>query len=198
MPRSGRCESAPFSVRWRRYSLLFALVACGCAHAQAPEDALHRFYAWVLAHPSRGLPSPSARAELANVLSRELVESLAAASAMQAKCVDAAPAGDKPLIVEGDLFVGNYEGATEVVYGRQNRSGDTVMVESDLLYVDNRFPKAHEHRAVHWKDRVELRFVDGRWIVADVHFQRNRTLLSNLEDYVAEGMRSCGKTGQSR
>ena len=179
--------------------LLCILVAASApAQARTPDDALHLFYAWVLAHPSRGLPSPSERAELARVLSSELIALLESASRTEAKCVDAAPKGEKPLIVEGDLFVGNYEGATEVVYGQPHRKGDSVTVESDLLYVDNRFPKAHRHRAVHWKDRLEIRSTGARWSVVDVHFERDRTLISTLKDYVAEGTRSCVKPGHSR
>jgi len=93
--------------------------------------------------------------------------------------------------VEGDLFVGNYEGATEIAYGTPRRDGDTVLVESDLAYVDQRFPKAHKHRAVAWKDRVEIRLVGKRWVVEDVRFSRDRTLIGTLEAYIAEGRRAC-------
>ena len=176
-----------------------ALIAvCTSAQAQSPDESLRVFYSWVLAHPSRGLPSAGERMELAKVLSPALIESLKTASETQAKCVEAAPKGDKPYIVEGDLFVGNHEGATEVVYGKPQRNADTVVVESDLLYIDSRFPKAHRHRAVAWRDRVEMRLVGGRWYVADVHFQPKRSLLATLKSYVAEGLRTCGAPDRSK
>src|SRR5262249_57806059 len=49
---------------------------------------------------SRGLPSAKERVELAKMLSPEVMKLLKAASAMEAKCVRAAPKGEKPLIVE--------------------------------------------------------------------------------------------------
>jgi len=167
------------------------VAVCASAQAQTPEDSLYAFYAWVLAHPSLGLPASSERTALAALLSPTLIRLLESASATQAKCVESTPRGDKPLIVEGDLFVGNYEGATEIAYGTPRRDGDTVLVESDLAYVDQRFPKAHKHRAVAWKDRVEIRLVGKRWVVEDVRFSRDRTLIGTLEAYIAEGRRAC-------
>ena len=132
------------------------------------------------------------------MLSASLIESLEAASAMEAKCVAAAPKGDKPHIIEGDLFVGNHEGATEVAYGKLRREGDTAFAESDLVYVDGRFPKAHRHRAVAWKDRVEMRRVGDHWQVTDIRFAGNRTLAQTLKAYMAEGARTCGKPDQNK
>lgn len=180
-----------------RVLLLLALVA-PCAFAQVPMDTVRVFYSWVLAHPSRGLPSGGERAQLAKVLSPRLIRLLEQASEMEGKCIARAPKGDKPLIIEGDLFVGNYEGATEVVYGEPRRSGDRVTVESDLFYVDNRFPKAHKHRAVAWRDRIEMRLLADGWYVDDVHFQRDRTLAAALQAYLAEGKRSCMGSGSAQ
>ena len=174
--------------------MLFALLAaCAQARAQSSEDVLHVFYSWVLSHPSRGLPSAGERTELAKVLSPALIESLRVASEIEAKCIEAAPKDDKPYIVEGDLFVGNYEGATEVAYGKPRLDGDRAIIESDLVHVDNRFPKAHKHRVVAWRDGVELRRVDGRWRVEDVRFSAERSLLATLKSYAAEGKRMCDK-----
>jgi len=170
-----------------------ALIFCAClqAAAQNPEDTVQRFYAWALAHPSRALPSPAERVQLAKVLSPQLVALLKSAAETEAKCVRSTPKSDKPLLVEGDLFVGNYEGATEVVYGPPRRHGDTLAVESDLFYVDRRFPKAHPHRTIAWKDRVELRRIDGHWYVEDIRFARDRSLAASLNAYIEAGARSC-------
>jgi len=161
------------------------------ADATPPDASLHAFYAWVLAHPSHGLPSAKERAELAKTLSPAVMKLLKAASEMEAKCVRAAPKGEKPLIVEGDLFVGNYEGATEIAYGEPRREGDRVVVESNLMDVDKRFPKAHKNRAIAWKDSVELTQIDGRWYVDDVRFAENRSLVGNLKEYIDDAGQSC-------
>lgn len=174
------------------FSIFIAAVSTQAAE-QAPEDAVRVFYAWALAHPSRGLPSPKERAQLANVLSPDIIQLLKSASDTEDKCVKAAAKGDKPLLIEGDLFVGNYEGATEVAYRDLRRKGDSVVVDADLIYVDTRFPKGHKHRAVAWRDRLELRLVGDRWYVQDVQFPKNRSLVAALKAYIEEGSRSCTK-----
>ena len=174
-------------------SAFMTLVWSAPAGAQAPEDAARTFYAWVLAHPSRALPLAKERAQLARILSPQLIQLLKEASDTEARCVKAAPKDEKPNIIEGDLFVGNYEGATEVAYGKAQRNGDIVLIETDLLYVDRRFPRAHKHRAVAWKDRLELRLAGDRWLVHDVTFQRDKSLVVALKEYIADGSQSCGK-----
>ncbi len=160
---------------------------------QTPEGAAHEFYSWGLAHPSLGLPSPKQRTQLAKFLSPQLVQLLKEASDTEKRCVKAAPKGEKPNVIEGDLFVGNYEGATEVAYGNPQRDGESVVVESDLLYIDSRFPKSHKHRAIAWKDRLELQLAGTRWLVQDVKFQQGRSLAAGLKEYIAEGAQSCVK-----
>jgi hypothetical protein len=170
-------------------ALLVALPAR--ADVRSPEGAMHEFYAWVLAHPSSALPSSGQRIRLARFLSPQLIQLLKDAAETQARCVKAAPRGEKPNVMEGDLFVGNYEGATEVAYGIPHPEGGGAVVESDLLYIDARFPKAHRHRAIAWKDRLELQRVEGRWLVNDVKFQQGRSFAAGLNDYITEGARSC-------
>jgi hypothetical protein len=176
-----------------RLAVAAALLGLASAptHAETAEHTSHAFYAWVLAHPWRAIPSPKERAQLSELLSPELSRSLRLAADMEARCVKAAPKGEKPWIVEGDLFVGNLEGASEVAYGEAHPEGDAVVVDMDLMYVDRRFPKAHKHRTVAWKDRLELRNADGHWRVSDVRFSGGRSLRQELQSYLDEGARSC-------
>jgi hypothetical protein len=167
------------------------LATAARADAPAPEQTVRAFYSWVLAHPSRGLPSSKERALLTSFLSPQLVQLLKEAADTQARCVKASPKGEKPNIIEGDLFVGNYEGATEVAYGNAEREGEIVVVESKLFYLDPRFPKAHRHRAIAWTDRLQLRLTGIRWLVQDVTFQPDRSLAEGLREYITEGARSC-------
>jgi hypothetical protein len=163
------------------------------AEVQTPDGTVREFYSWVLAHPASALPSAKQRLKLAKFLSPELVQLLKDASDTEAQCVKAAPKGEKPNLVEGDLFVGNYEGASEVAYGTLQRDGDRAVIESDLMYIDSRFPKAHKHRAVAWKDRLELQQAGTRWLVRDVAFRQGRTLAAGLKEYRADGDRSCAR-----
>jgi len=163
------------------------------ADVQTPENAMRAFYSWVLAHPSTSLPLPKERTQLAKILSPELVQLLKEASDTEVRCVKVARTGDKPDILEGSLFVGNYEGATEVAYGNPRRDGEVVFVEANLIYIDSRFPKAHKHRAVAWKDRLELHLIGTRWLVQDVKFQQEKSLAAGLKEYITESARSCLK-----
>ena len=128
---------------------------------------------------------------LSSFLSPQLVQLLKEAADTQARCVKASPKGEKPNVIEGDLFVGNYEGATEVAYGNPKREGEIVVVEARLFYLDPRFPKAHRHRAIAWTDRLQLQLAGNRWLVQDVQFQQDRSLAAGLRQYIAEGVRSC-------
>jgi len=159
---------------------------------RAPEDTVRAFYTWVIAHPSSALPAPRTRAPLMPLLSPELARWISEAMATEARCVKAAPKNEKPLIVEGDIFVGNYEGASEVAYGALRRDGEVAEIEADLMYVDRRHAKAHRHRAVAWKDTLDLRLVGERWLVQNVRYAQGNSLSANLQAYIAEGARVCG------
>ena len=177
------------SIAWIGFALLLAAPAR--AEGEALENAVRGFYSWVLAHPSISLPSARQRVQLAKILSPELIQLLKEASDMEARCVKAAPKDEKPLILEGNLFVGNLEGATEVAYRLPASANAVVRVDADLIYVDTRFPKGHKFRAVAWKDRLELHQAGARWLVQDIKFQNDRSLAGGLKEYLADGAHSC-------
>ncbi len=129
---------------------------------------------------------------MSELLSSELTRLLSEAAQTEARCIKATAVGDKPYVHEGDLFVGNHEGATEVAYGESHLSADTASLEVHLIYVDPRFPKAHAFRAVAWSDTVELRRLDGRWFVTDVKFSQGQSLAMGLQSYIAMAAQYCG------
>ncbi len=157
-----------------------------------PADTVRRFYAWVLAHPGQALPSAAQRQQLAQVLTPSLLQLLKTTSQTEARCLRDLAKGDKPDIVEGDVFVSHYEGATEVAYDEvQTEGDDQAIAQVQLTSIDTRFPKAHPHRAVVWRDTVVLRREGGRWWVQDVQFVDRPSLVASLNDYVEAGDRSC-------
>ena len=160
--------------------------------AKTPEEAAQGFYAWVLAHPMWSLSSNRDRGRLEALLAPEIVKRLRDAAATEQRCVRAAPKNEKPLNVEGDIFVGNYEGATEASYGRVRIDGETAQIDANLMYIDRRFPKAHPHRAVAWHDALDLRLVDGAWRIQNVRYEQGRSLALALQGYIEEGARVCG------
>lgn len=177
----------------------FAFILAGPSHAWAespsPRHTLEHFYRWVLDHPGAALPNARGRAQLAPLLSPQLVGLLKDAAGTEARCHQTVRKDHKPLILEGDLFVGNHEGATEVAYGTTSQLDNGMLsMTMTLLYVDKRFPKAKLSRTVSWVDKVRLRQEErGRWLVHDIVFGQagDRSLVNGLQAYIAEGAKIC-------
>lgn len=172
--------------------LALGLLLSGARAETGPvETAARNYYQLVLGAASFGLPEPALRKKLEGVLSRDLLTLLDQAARMEQQCIRAAAKDEKPLVLEGDLFVGNYEGATEVAYGQKREMGHEASVEVDLVYLDTRFPRAHPHRALVWRDRLRLGRQEGQWRVVDVDFAEQNSLRKALLSYLEEGRRGC-------
>ncbi len=178
-----------------RYALLLPLALLLALPARAadpaPDATVQAFYAWVLDHPSLGIPNAEDRAKLAPLLAPQLVQLLEQASATEAQCLKTVQDGDKPDVYEGDLFAGTYEGATDVAFHKAVGKGGLATADIDLIYIDARFPRADQNRAYVWKNTIELRKAGDRWWVQNIRFSRKETLVSVLRDYIAQGARSC-------
>lgn len=161
------------------------------ARAAAVQELAQRYYAWLLTHPGLTLPNAQERTELAQFLTPGLVALLAGAEVAEERCTKAAVAGEKPFVLEGSLLLGNYEGATEVAYGSLTLNGQTARLVTELVYVDERFAKAHRHRAVTWREQMELRQGQEGWRIHDVHWDAKRSLLTTLRNYLAQAGRNC-------
>lgn len=178
-------------------SLLLASAAARCETAEpssAAEATARTFYAWVLAHPSAGLPTPEQLAELQPLLSPQLHASLQAAATAEADCERSTAAGDKPLMIEGDLFVGLYEGASEVALGAATVDGELADVPATLIHLDTRFERTHPHRLFVWQDRLQLARAAGRWQVVDIHPGTGDSLQATLDSFIALADRECRKS----
>lgn len=161
------------------------------ADTAQPMDTVQAFYGTVLDNTTGGLPSDNILAQLDTIITPELIAVLKSAATTQAACIKAALPDEKPLLIEGDVFTGNYEGAVEVAYGELAVTDSSAHLVNTLLYTDSHFAKAHKFRAVTWQDTLELSLVDGRWLVADIVLSGKRSLLADLEAYIAEGKTEC-------
>jgi hypothetical protein len=97
----------------------------------------------------------------------------------------------KPPIWEGNIFVGNYEGATEVAYGEPHVDGREAMIGVDLVSVMTNFTRGDRRRSVFWRDRVKLRKEKRGWLVADVIRNESGSLTDELRKYVNDEGREC-------
>lgn len=161
------------------------------AAAADAETAARNFYAWVLSHPSAGIPGAEELEQLRPLLSAELVTRLQTAAMAQGDCERSVAADEKPLMLEGDLFVGSYEGASEVALGSVSVDDERADVSATLIYLDPRFALAHPHRAVVWQDRLQLARESGSWRVADVHPGTGDNLRATLESFIEQSGREC-------
>lgn len=175
--------------------LLLAPIVRGDSHTAAvPNDAeavARTFYAWVLGHPSTGIPAADELKQLQPLLSTALVDHLQAAALAQRDCERSAAADEKPLMLEGDLFVGSYEGASEVVLGAVSVDGEQADVSATLIYLDPRFALAHPHRTILWQDRLQLIRENGSWRVADIHPGTGDNLKATLASFIEQAGEEC-------
>ncbi|MDP5240075.1 hypothetical protein Q9Q94_11065 [Uliginosibacterium sp. 31-16] len=172
-------------------ALLSLALPAGAADKHPAQQHAQAYYTWVLKHPGTALPSPKERTQLGKLLAPELITLLQQASAAEKQCVKTTPAGDKPFVLEGDLFTGNYEGASEVSYGELRLEGAQAVIPANLVLIDPRFPKAHPFRTLVWQDELNLQESAGQWRVRDVKFRDGGSLRQVLQDYLLNAEESC-------
>jgi hypothetical protein len=185
-----------------RACLLMLLTVLGSLSAHAAtkqwemtaqrESTTQAFYGWVLSHRASSLPSPAERKQLAAFMDPAFIDLLRETSAAEQRCIAVTPIGNKGDIFEGSLFVGNFEGATEVAYGATRRKGRNAYVDVALMYTEQRFPKGHKYRSVAWHDRLKLSFDGHRWWVSDVIRGKTKSLSDELKKYIVEDSMHCG------
>ena len=164
--------------------ILYAVLGSLSAHAATKqwetvtqrESTTQAFYGWVLSHRATAGPSPVERKQLAAFMEPALIERLRETAAVEQRCIAATPIGNKGNIFEGSLFVGSFEGATEVAYGATRRKRRNAYVDVALMYTDQRFPKGRKYRSFVWHDRLKLSFDGHRWWVSDVIREKTQSL----------------------
>jgi hypothetical protein len=132
------------------------------------EGIVRGFYAFVLSRKPSGLPDPAEQEQVKKYLSPQLSDLLATAWTAERACAGNTPPDLKPPQFEGAQFVGNHEGANDVDVGDVRVRGGRATVESRLVYVDERYAKAHAWRTRIWTDRLKLSTASGRWAIDDV------------------------------
>jgi len=182
---------------------ILALQACvaprlgATGEAEATEHVfttVEPFYSWVLTHRFVSLPSEKERSELTDFLMPELIQLMKDAEEMERRCVKSAAEGDKPMIFEGALLVGNYEGAMEVAYEEPTMDKQIkgmVILPVTLTYINEYSPKASRFRAISWNDELELHRKEGKWLVNNIKFPHGTSLRSTLQNYINTARREC-------
>lgn len=175
------------------------LSAQGVAGTSSPDDVAQEFYSWILSQPDvgSGLPTAKEQERLTTFFSPALLHLLETASAMEKRCIENNTPGDKPHIIEGNVFVGHYEGATEIIVGKSRNEGKNSIVESRLFSIDARFPKSHKHRVYTWVDQLIINQYGDKWLVSNIKFEAGESLVSFLDEYLKTGAEWCDASSAS-
>ena len=163
------------------------------AGASTPDEVAREFYSWALSQPGAGsgLPTEKEKERLTELFSSGLIQLLEAAIAMEKRCIEANAPGDKPYTIEGNILVGNYEGATEVIVGEPRNEKKNIIVESRLFSVDSQFQKSHKHRVITWIDQLVINRDGNKWVISNIKFETGRTLSGSLDEYLKNGAKWC-------
>jgi hypothetical protein len=160
----------------------------GAATVAAPADRVSSFLRAYRRLGFSGLPNAREERALAPYLSPRLREMMARAQAEQTRFAAANP-GEKPPLVEGDLFSSLFEGPTSFTVGETRSEGGRAVVTVVFSYAD----PVSKPPPFSWKDHFLLVQIGGRWLLDDVEylggwgFAQKGRLAEALED-VARGM----------
>ncbi len=161
--------------------------------ANDPLSTLAAFFAEVKQAKISALPQTAELARLRTYLTQDLLTLLQQAQHAEQVCIAAAAPGDKPSIIEGDLFSGNVDGYTEVAYGKVTVSANHARVALSFMNIDQRFPHAHPFRSFVWPAEAVLQRnrQNTAWLISDLRFFSRRSLGHDLRDYLATAKRDC-------
>ena len=171
-------------------SLLSFILISGSLSAQTPaesgQETAREFYGWVLNNPTVSLPSATQTHSLFALLSKNLLDLMEQARALETQCIKHTATDEKPPIFEGALLVDNYEGASEMLMGETKIKRAEASIQSQLFSIAPRFPKAHPDRVYSWTDTLKLTNTQGHWVISDILRKNKSSLITELNDYLKE------------
>jgi hypothetical protein len=165
--------------------LFILLMACAPVHAADSADAAaHRYYTYLMQRGHGSTPFPAGSLDaMRRLLSPQLADLLARASAAQAQCVATTPDGVKPLLLEGPVFFGSDgAGATSYRFRAWRRNGGSASVEVDLT-LDFKYPGGGG-MFDRWRDRLLLERSGTHWQVSEVVLDTAHPLSVRLRDFI--------------
>ena len=115
------------------------------------------------------------------LLSSSLAAAIQSAEDLEQRSREAVKASDfptdKPLILEGELFSGLYEGFTSYQIVSEALDGERATV--DVLFTN-------QHYNISWTDRVEMVREDGGWKIDDIRYLDKKTAALGLRDVLRD------------
>ena len=165
--------------------LLAVLLLAGArlAGAAAP-DPVAGLYEWVVSDYRGGLPDAGERRRLAHWLAPSLLRLLRSASTHETRCIRAAEPGEKPRMIEGNLFSGDQEPSSRFHAHAAQEIAGRRWQQVELIWVPD--PASHQKEPFVTRVRVRLRRHDGGWRIDDIVYRDGRALSTALAGYVLE------------
>jgi hypothetical protein len=155
----------------RRWLLVGALVIPVAAYGQQPTDVVGEFYRMVL-HPTKPEIASPRFSAIRPLLGQELADALNAFNAYEKACARLVPPDVKPHMVDQNLFIQIPDGAQRLLATSQQLHGDVAHVSATLAYDD-----------LQWTDTVLLRKTRGRWVILNIKWQDDWSLIKRLAEF---------------
>jgi hypothetical protein len=154
------------------------------AKQPTPVTVARQFYRWNIEYNNDdlGLPSEKQLEPIAGLLDPTLSRALHQTKTVESCVIKATPAGNKPDLFEGRLFVNNYDGIDRINSLKVSARNNTATITASLSLQSSA-----------WVDRLKLHKKSGQWLIVDIEFESKigKKLTNILSSYVQKYRSTC-------
>jgi hypothetical protein len=136
-----------------------------CAETESPKDVVKNFYTSHLKTNASGLPDEKDLETLKPFLTSKLNSMFVKALDEQNNFIKKYP-GEKPPLIEGDLFSSFFEGPTTFNIADSKMKNDSAIVYVNFTYSDS----LNSDKPFKWHDAVDLILENGKWKICDIEY----------------------------
>lgn len=146
------------------------LLFIGCSENKNISDCVNGFYA---KHLTKNDYRESDKSKLSSELI-QLIEKAKVKEKEEAEKLKTANSTDKPLLIEGDIFTSNYEGATACEISRINETGNNAIATMS-------FKNSQAQPALEWNDDIHLLKEGDTWKIDNIVYGKKSSGASDLK-----------------
>jgi hypothetical protein len=153
----------------------------------SPEAVATAFTVWEIDVASDGTQTEEQLRPVRELLSDELHALLLAVERRENECIAVAPADEKPVMLDGNIFHRYVEGASALDGVQASVKGGEARVQLQLRYVDANAAADSPHRVIEWQETLLLRHQQRQWRIVDIEFEPGLTLVDGLNAFLEAG-----------
>ncbi len=150
--------------------ILLGASSIACAE-QSPSQVVAEFYHWAM-HPAENELAMPDFDPVRPLVGKALLRALETQRAYQHACTRVAAAGDKPHMIDQNIFFLAADGAKTLDATVQTITGNVARVSINFSDDD-----------IHWTDTVLMQIEGARWVVIDIDWQDGESLTKRLADF---------------